>query len=76
MEVPKIRARTIAEGVHMCGACLHVVRASDSRAARQAIADYQSFPIERFDHLLVLNRVWDLRHRISTGHAARIEFID
>ncbi len=70
---------------------------------REAVAIYASFHIERFSHVLLLNRIWELRKNVtaydasyvalaerlqiplltrdrrlanSSGHAARIEYID
>ncbi len=69
----------------------------------EAIADFASYPIERYSHELFLRRIWDLRHNVTTydasyvalaeylevplltrdrrlanssGHTARVEYID
>ena len=76
--------------------------ASDAQV-REAIAEFESFPITRRTHEILLGRIWLLRHNVSTydatyvalaehlqvplltrdrrlanssGHTARIEYID
>jgi len=43
-----------------------------SRRAAEAIADYASLPIERYPHLPLLNRVWELRRNLTAYDAAYI----
>lgn len=40
--------------------------------ARQAIEDYTDMPLNRYPHVVLLQRVWDLRHNFTAYDAAYI----
>jgi predicted nucleic acid-binding protein len=40
--------------------------------ARQAIEDYTDMPLNRYPHIVLLQRVWDLRHNFTAYDAAYI----
>lgn len=44
----------------------------DEVRAREALADFSSFPIERYSHEIVLGRIWELRQNITTYDAAYV----
>jgi predicted nucleic acid-binding protein len=49
------------------------------RRAEEAIADYLALPIERYPHLPLLGRVWDLRRNLTAYDAVYValaEFLD
>jgi predicted nucleic acid-binding protein len=41
----------------------------DPTLARQAVADLQAWPGERFAHLNLVNRAWELRNNVRAGDA-------
>ncbi len=40
--------------------------------ANQAVEDLASLPIERYPHLALLQRVWELRHNVTPYDAAYV----
>ena len=44
----------------------------DEQRASEAIADYLALPIERYPHLPLLNRIWELRHSLTAYDAAYV----
>jgi predicted nucleic acid-binding protein len=44
----------------------------DEQRAMEAIDDYLALPIERYPHLLLLNRIWDLRQNLTAYDAAYV----
>ena len=44
----------------------------DSDRGKQAIQDLKDFPINRYQHDIFLDRVWDLRHNLTAYDAAYV----
>ncbi|MEA2024095.1 MAG: type II toxin-antitoxin system VapC family toxin [Actinomycetota bacterium] len=45
---------------------------SDSNAASEALEEYSSMTIRRFDHRSLVPRIWDLRHNLTAYDAAYV----
>ena len=47
----------------------HMLGRLDATGARQAVEDLRDFPVERYGHVLLLERAWDLRDRVRSWDA-------
>jgi len=43
-----------------------------ARRGREAIADLEDFPLERFPHTVLLPRIWQLRNNLTAYDAAYV----
>jgi len=44
----------------------------DAERARQALADLVDLPLQRYSHVLLMPRIWELRHNLTAYDAAYV----